>query len=249
MANRKFLVGAIGATCLVLAVASALVRAQQSGGGGAGPPPTATGGKVGGLPAQPFPGWDQTSWDNHRQECAAVGAKFAAYVQMTPAEQEAYPWTPEDRSLNEECMHEVGAASAQEWSNLHAAPPAPGSVPLLKLPLPAVPAQPTPSAGSAAPSGSSASGPPYGVFSSFPGGGGSACATTSQPPDVAADVSPTQNVEFINQGLWVFNKDGSAASSRSPWERTFPSRRPAGHTVRTQATQRIQAQVSPFPAA
>ena len=37
MANRKFLVGAIGATCLVLAVASALVRAQQSEGGGAGP--------------------------------------------------------------------------------------------------------------------------------------------------------------------------------------------------------------------
>jgi hypothetical protein len=39
----------------------------------------------------------------------------------------------------------------------------------------------------------------------------SAC-TTVQPPDVAADVSPTQgnqtgeNVEFLNQGLWVYDK-------------------------------------------
>ena len=143
MDSKKFLIGAIGVSCLVLAVASALVRAQQSGGGGASPSPTVTGGKVGGLPAQPFPGWDQTSWDNHRRECAAVEAKFAPYQQMTPAEQEAYPWTLGDRSLLEECFHDSGAASAQEWSNLHAAPPAPGSVPLLKLPPPPLPSSST----------------------------------------------------------------------------------------------------------
>jgi hypothetical protein len=50
------------------------------------------------------------------------------------------------------------------------------------------------------------------VFSSFPGGGGSACAT-GQPPDVAADVSPTENIELLNQGLWVFSKSGGAVSS------------------------------------
>ena len=95
MASRKFLVGAIGASCLVLAVASALVRAQQSGGGGASPSPAATGGKVAGLPAQPFPGWDQTSWDNHRRECDAAWTKFAAWQQMSETDRQTYPWTEE----------------------------------------------------------------------------------------------------------------------------------------------------------
>ena len=30
-----------------------------------------------------------------------------------------------------------------------------------------------------------------------------------QPPDVAADVGPSDNVEFTNAGLWIFSKAGA----------------------------------------
>jgi hypothetical protein len=34
--------------------------------------------------------------------------------------------------------------------------------------------------------------------------------TSGQPPDVAADASPNYNAEFLNGGLWIFNKDGTS---------------------------------------
>ena len=62
---------------------------------------------------------------------------------------------------------------------------------------------------------------PPGPFSLFAGAGISATTASNQPPDVAADVSSTQNVEFINGfspnamgltnttgGLYVYNKTG-----------------------------------------
>ncbi len=56
---------------------------------------------------------------------------------------------------------------------------------------------------------------------SFAGGGASACqnppapnvGAQNPPLDVAADVSPLQNVELLNQGLWVFDKSGTVQGS------------------------------------
>jgi hypothetical protein len=67
------------------------------------------------------------------------------------------------------------------------------------------------------PSTSSSSTDPVPLFSEFAGGDMQATPTASpspvpigQPPDVNADASPTFNAEFLNGGLWIFNKDGSS---------------------------------------
>ena len=66
--------------------------------------------------------------------------------------------------------------------------------------------------------------PPTGPTCSFIGGDASACTGVpsgsvigpaqlpnqpGQPPDVAADVSPTQNVELTNFGFWIYDKNGN----------------------------------------
>lgn len=79
---------------------------------------------------------------------------------------------------------------------------------------------PTPTSPEAPTSPQSSADPP-GPFSLFSGAGISATSAASQPPDVAADVSSTQNVEFINGfepnpmgltnttgGLYVYDKTG-----------------------------------------
>ena len=84
----------------------------------------------------------------------------------------------------------------------------------MQTPLP-----PTPPARSES-SASDTSDPPA-PGQSFTGGGASACqnppapnvGAQTPPPDVAADVSPSQNVELLNQGLWVFNKSGTIQGS------------------------------------
>src|ERR1700691_5073738 len=76
--------------------------------------------------------------------------------------------------------------------------PLPGGGSGYVLPLPSSPPIPTTSE---APSASQDSADPPGPFSSYPGAdlNVSGCnAGDCQPPDVAADVSPTQNVEFVN---------------------------------------------------
>lgn len=56
---------------------------------------------------------------------------------------------------------------------------------------------------------------PAGPFSSFPGL--DLKAGLSQPPDVSADVSPTQNAEFINtEGLAIWNKPALPVPSPAP---------------------------------
>lgn len=67
---------------------------------------------------------------------------------------------------------------------------------------------PTPVATPQEPSGNSQVGP-FGT--PFAAGSGDAC-TQGQPPDVAADVSPSQLAELLNQGIWVFNKQGQIQS-------------------------------------
>ena len=64
------------------------------------------------------------------------------------------------------------------------------------------------------------SGPPT-AGQPFAGGSVSACqnppapnvGAQTPPLDVAADVSPSQNVEMLNQGLWVFDKSGTVQGS------------------------------------
>jgi hypothetical protein len=58
------------------------------------------------------------------------------------------------------------------------------------------------------------------TYVEFPGGEMEATPTASptpavilQPPDVSADASPNYNAEFLNGGLWIFNKDGSSGCS------------------------------------
>jgi hypothetical protein len=75
------------------------------------------------------------------------------------------------------------------------------------------------------PNSSSAADPPFGPSGLlFAGADVSACTTVPnqppQPPDVAADVSPTQNVELLNQGLWIFNKSGTPDQTDCPNETT-----------------------------
>ena len=83
-------------------------------------------------------------------------------------------------------------------------------LPLLPIPSPsASPAAGAPQ-GSADPGGSFAGG--Y-----FPGADLNAINTPPQPPDVAADVSPTQNVEFVkNLGLYIWNKPTLPIASPAP---------------------------------
>ncbi len=53
---------------------------------------------------------------------------------------------------------------------------------------------------------------PVGPFGTpFTGGGGDACVAGT-PPDVAAGVSSIQIAELLNQGIWVFNKQGQIQS-------------------------------------
>ena len=97
---------------------------------------------------------------------------------------------------------------------------------------PAAGSTPTPSQGSSnklgplSPSPGSSTGAP-GPFSSYPGAdlNVSNCNNGDcQPPDVAADVSPTQNVEFINYlGLYVWAKPALPVASPAPTPQAITS--------------------------
>ena len=153
--------------------------------------------------------------------CDSIWAKLAKRPhltleqlgKMTSSEREEYdkkypPITPREFSALESCKR---AAPARNQSTLNPnSYPSPYSVHTHKI-VPLPPPQQTPSP-PAVPLSST-----VGPFSSFLGGDVSACSMAlnqpPQPPDLAADVSPTQNAELLNQGLWIFNKDGTAAVS------------------------------------
>jgi len=64
----------------------------------------------------------------------------------------------------------------------------------------------------------SSANPAIGPFGTpFAGGDGDACTGSPpiQPPDIAADVSPAENVELLNEGLWVFDKQGNLSVQSS----------------------------------
>jgi hypothetical protein len=146
-------------------------------------------------------GWDQSSWTGFREHCRAIFAhpgKFSHHEWVTCANVSvAFSFLPEPS------LTPLAVAS--------------GSPTPLPTPLP-----PAPPVGSQS-SDAATSGPPT-VGANFPGGGLSACPGPSpapgvqaptQPLDVAADVSGTQNVEMLNQGMFVYDKSGNQQGSES----------------------------------
>jgi hypothetical protein len=96
--------------------------------------------------------------------------------------------------------------------------PLPGGASGYILPVPPspTPGDPTSDATDALPAALSSVILPPGPFSNFPGQDLNAL-TEAQPPDAAADVSPAQNAEFVNDlGLYVWNKPSLPVPSPAP---------------------------------
>jgi hypothetical protein len=162
---------------------------------------------VGAIPEKVPPNWaangsDQVSWTTLREHCRAVFARPNKFYHSE--------W--------EGCVHLSSAFSAQPGASMTPLAPGPGIIP---TPL-ATAVPPTAPVGSQS-SDAATSGPPT-VGANFPGGGLSACPgpspapgvqAPSQPLDVAADVSGTQNVEMLNQGMFVYDKSGNQQGSES----------------------------------
>jgi hypothetical protein len=152
------------------------------------PSPSPTGHVPLALPIQPPPGWNPQDWARVRQGCQTVADKAAAHQPFNNADSSNVGIC---RSLNFENLPGPGGSTPP--SSKHSAMP---------IPTPAV--SPQPGAFNPALSASPIIGP---FGNPFTGGSGDACSN-GQPPDVAADVSPTQIVQLMNFGLWVFDKTG-----------------------------------------
>ncbi len=166
---------------------------------------------VGNIPERPPQYWTaeggtQGQWAALREHCRAVFSQVAAAQTMSPEELKRL--TPYPNSDWQYCTTLSGTFSGAANANPGNSPaPAPSGAAIptpMDTPLPPeLPVGPQ----SLEPTGQS----------SFAGGGASACqnppAPNVGPPtpplDVAADVSPLQNVELLNQGLWVFDKSGN----------------------------------------
>jgi len=153
-----------------------------------------------GISVEPPQGWAPEAWARLRQSCLDIKDKV----------DRREPLTDSDIHGREICI----AAASKMGAPGTNAPPAP------------VPARSPRSVSTAVPGASpqsrnfspavSAMGTTGTFGTPFAGGGDSACANAYiQPPDVAADVSPTQNAELLNQGLWVFDKRGNTLSQTS----------------------------------
>jgi hypothetical protein len=162
------------------------------------PTATATPANLSGLPEITPPGWNQDIWDRTRAQCNELAAKGRAHQAITEREQSVAAGC---RALNLNFNYPQQGAAPGSYQSSEYPTPAPITV-----------TTPTPQSGlqgfTIPQSVLSAVGP-SGL--SFPGGGEDACANGSQqPPDVSADVSSTQAVEFLNgSGLYVFDKSGS----------------------------------------
>ncbi len=168
-----------------------------------------------GAPVSPIPqtppqywaayGGTQGQWNALRQHCIDTLSEIGRRAPMNAAQLKNLPPIPADA---ESCRMLAGAFSraAQAPAAAGPAPPPSGAPPPTPMPTPLPPELPV-GPQSLEPTGES----------SFAGGGASACqnppapnvGAQTPPLDVAADVSPLQNVELLNQGLWVFNKSGT----------------------------------------
>ncbi len=161
-----------------------------------------------GVPeSPPPPGWSASDWAGFYKSCSSTGLPRSALIG---------------------CSHVCNGARAA-WATSHNAPPAnrylstsrpQGPIPLpgggegYILPLLPPPGPPGASPMPSAPQGSSD--PPGLVPGAFAGADLNAL-NDGQPPDVAADVSPTQNVEFVNfLGLYIWAKPALPILSPAP---------------------------------
>jgi len=133
-----------------------------------------------GIQVNPPPGWDPKGWAAIRQECQRLANKGAAGERLTRSE---FDETAVCRAVgNLRTNPNLGTAQT------------PAASPL-----------PTPSMLQLAPDAASTPSQ-LGPFGEPIAGESSANACAGQPPDVAADVSPIELVEFTNFGLQVWNK-------------------------------------------
>ncbi len=189
---------------LVAALMGASAIAQQPT-----PTPAAQTSKVAAQQAAATP-LPLSVWD--REGCDQLFAELARRRQMTADQLKGFTPPAEEFSRFKSCLHAT---------NPHVPAPAPlprnlqpdqspfhgHAIELTPLPPP--------------PSPSSSGDPPFGPFNPYPGADAAACSE-GQPPNVSADVSSTQNVEFLNQGIWIFNKSGGAVISGSGQTTTIP---------------------------
>ncbi len=157
------------------------------------------------MPVQPPRGWGAEQWAKLRQSCLRMAEKI----------QEHEPLTFDELGSREMCMGWGAPPPPSATGQLLPPPPPPLRVPPVSQPTPVPETPPQSSIGGAAITTASAVDPVIGPFGTpFPGGGGDACTGSPpvQPPDVAADVSPAENAELLNQGLWVFDKQGTVSA-------------------------------------
>ncbi len=159
-------------------------------------------------------GGTQASWMAFRQRCADIGAELTRRQGMTYQQFEASPGLSFSRDEMLRCTHFLaGKATAGPALSPSAVSPAITPTPMNTPLPPQFPVGPESSV-------PDTSGPPT-AGQPFAGGSASACqnppapnvGAQTPPLDVAADVSPSQNVEMLNQGLWVFDKSGTVQGS------------------------------------
>jgi len=149
-------------------------------------------------------GWSQSDWMALYKQCLNIPAETTRRAHMTPEQLRGLRPIPGDW---EGCKHIFSAVGPRPTAG------SPQATGLAITPTPMSTPQPPDEPQSLAPDTSD---PPI-IGSSYAGGGASACPGPSpapnvqpqtQPLSVAADVSPSQNVEMLNQGLFVYNKSG-----------------------------------------
>jgi hypothetical protein len=149
----------------------------------------------------------QAQWTALRQRCLGIFADRVKSKYMTPAQRLALRrYSPQELQ------------SCLRLSSEFTTPDVPSPTGGQPINSGAQEMPPPPSTPVSPQSASSPAFEPAAATSPFAGGGGSACPgpppapnvfPSTSPLDVAADVSPAQNVEFLNQGLWVYDKYGA----------------------------------------
>jgi hypothetical protein len=164
------------------------------------------------IPKEPPPAADPTQWARQRAQCQELADKTAKHQPVDPMVAE---------TMREPCFSM--SLSSPAWrAKQHPfgpdIPPPPNQKPI-PVPVPA-PLSPEEQDQHGEQRSSSLSVGPFGT--PFSGGGGSACVTGGQQPiDVAADVSPTQIMQLLNQGIWVFDKQGTVQPGFPKPQKTF----------------------------
>lgn len=163
------------------------------------------------LPITTPPGWDAKQWATVRQQCQTIRDKSASGIALTRGEfQQAEVCTalsPPDSSVTREPELPQRQFQASPVSR-----PTPAPSPLSSV------------------GPASSVGPQIGPFGTpITGYGGDACST--QPPDLAADVSSNQIVELLNFGIWISDKQGTVAAGYPVPLSTFwaPNSPPSGN--------------------